>query len=671
MDENKNHKKVTKTYQNKTQKVISGFSHLLTKLFYFKVKSGPQTQEKTHHWFSVLCLTGVDYFSTLAYQPGIALMAVGALAPFSSLLLVIVTLFGAVPTYREVAKRSYTGQGSIAMLENYLKGWLGKFCVLGLISFAVTDFFITITLSASDAAAHMVENPYISQLVGHSNLTIAICMVIMLGFIFYIGFREAILVAMLCTLPFLFLTLIVIAISGSVIIKNPALFYHWLHAPIFKVDWFGLFIISALAFPKLALGLSGFETGVSVMPLINNGRSRVESQHERLISYVPLARIKGTKNLLLCSALIMSAYLIFSSIVTSVLLKQSQVVDGGEASGRALSFLAHKYIGNLFGTIYDFSTIIILGFAGASALAGLLNIIPRYLPRFGMAPQWASFRRPLVILITLISVLILVVFDANVNSQAGAYATGVLALILSATIAVTIALKKESKLKPSKRIKFKIVYFAMVALVFTYTLIDNIKIRPDGLVIAFLFFIAILLASAISRWRRAFELRVESHTFLGSESEKLWEEIKDKKVNLVPISFGDKSWFKRKEEKIKQYYKCESPLAFLTITLRDDRSEFETPLVIKVSKMENNRTNYLIEVSGAVALPNTIAYISEQIDPIAIYLGLARQNAMEQAIFYVLFGEGEIGILTYKVLVQYWESTDEDDVRPVIFLMSE
>lgn len=671
MDEHKKNKKYTKTYQNKTQKVISGFSYLMTKFFYFKVKSGPAVQEKTHHWFSVLCLTGVDYFSTLAYQPGIALMAVGALAPFSSLLLVLVTLFGAVPTYREVAKRSYTGQGSIAMLENYLKGWIGKFCVLGLISFALTDFFITITLSASDAAAHMVENPYISQIVGHSNLSIAICMVTILGFVFYIGFREAILVAMLCTLPFLFLTLIVIAVSGFVILQDPSLFLQWTASPIFKVDWFGLFIISALAFPKLALGLSGFETGVSVMPLIQNGKGHSDHPQEKLVSYVPLGRIKGTKKLLLFSALIMSAYLLTSSLVTSVLLKQSQVVDGGEASGRALSFLAHKYIGNVFGTIYDFSTIIILGFAGASALAGLLNIIPRYLPRFGMAPQWASFRRPLVIIITLISILLLVVFNANVNAQAGAYATGVLALILSATIAVTIALKKESKFNPAKSIKFKIYYFAFVALVFAYTLADNIKIRPDGLVIACIFFVVILLASAISRWRRAFELRVESHAFLGKESENMWLEIKNKKVNLVPISFGDKKWFKRKEEKIKQYYKCESPLAFLTISLRDDRSEFESPLVIKISKMENNHHNYLIEVSGAVALPNTIAYISEQIDPIAIYLGLARQNAMEQAIFYVLFGEGEIGILTYKVLVQYWESTEEDDVRPVIFLMSE
>ena len=238
-------------------------------------------------------------------------------------------------------------------------------------------------------------------------------------------------------------------------------------------------------------------------------------------------------------------------------------------------------------------------------------------------------------------------------------------------IAVALSLRKENSFNSTRKLKFKILYFSIVSIVFAYTLVDNVKARPDGLVIAFIFFLAILFASAVSRWRRAFELRVESHNIIGEGSEALWEQIKNKKVNLVPISSGDKKWFKRKEDKIKKFYKCEDPLAFLAVSLRDDRSEFQTPLVIHVSRMFNNTNNYLIEVSGAVAIPNTVAYISEQIDPIAIYLGLARKNAMEQAIFYVLFGEGEIGILTYKVLVQYWESTEEDDVRPVIFLMSE
>ncbi|KAB8030653.1 APC family permease [Fluviispira multicolorata] len=664
MDQNQKNKSV-KSVETQSHPFISKMSYFLTKSFHFKNDSSPEKVEKTHHWFSVLCLTGVDYFSTLAYQPGIALMAVAALAPFSTLLLILLTLFGAVPTYIEVSKRSYTGQGSIAMLENLLSGWSGKFVVLGLIAFAVTDFFITITLSASDAASHIIENPLLNVYLGHSILNISIYLIILLGVVFFIGFKEAINVAIASTIPFLILTLIVICRATFVIIDDPYLIYHWISDPIFKVDWFGLFVISALAFPKLALGLSGFETGVSVMPLIDNGKGVDAVQRP------PMKRIAGTKKLLLCSAIIMSIYLIASSVVTSILLKQSQVMDGAEASGRALSYLAHKYIGNIFGTVYDISTIIILWFAGASAMAGLLNVIPRYLPRFGMAPRWVEVRRPLVVLITLISVAILIIFQANVNAQAGAYATGVLALILSASVAVALSLKKDAKLQKDFKIRIKSYYFWLVSAVFLFTLIDNVNSRPDGLVIAFIFFLAILFASAVSRWRRAFELRVESHKFMNDESVALWTSITDKKVNLVPISSGDKKWFKRKEEKIKRFYKCTEPLAFLTVSLRDDRSEFVAPLFIKVLKMEDNSENFLIEVSGAVAIPNTVAYISEQIDPIAIYLGLARKNAMEQAIFYVLFGEGEIGIITYKVLVQYWESTEEDDVRPVLFLMSE
>jgi hypothetical protein len=152
---------------------------------------------------------------------------------------------------------------------------------------------------------------------------------------------------------------------------------------------FPLLIAGAmLVFPKLALGLSGFETGVTVMPLIDGGAA--DREHSPRTGARPVGRVANTRKLLVTAAIIMSFMLILSSFVTTLLIEPADYAADGKASGRAIAFLAHRYLGPGFGTVYDVSTILILGLAGASAMAGLLHLIPRYLPRFGMAPQWAA-----------------------------------------------------------------------------------------------------------------------------------------------------------------------------------------------------------------------------------------------------------------------------------------
>src|SRR6516165_12067872 len=162
----------------------------------------------THPWWKVIWLTGVDYFSTLGYQPGIALLAAGAVAPIATVILVLVTLLGALPIYAQVAERSYAGQGSIAMLESLLDGWKSKVLVLVLLGFAATDFVITMTLSAADAAKHAIENELLKPTLGEHQILVTLTILTVLTVVFLKGFRDAIGLAAAAALPYLALNLI-------------------------------------------------------------------------------------------------------------------------------------------------------------------------------------------------------------------------------------------------------------------------------------------------------------------------------------------------------------------------------------------------------------------------------------------------------------------------------
>src|SRR4051812_22165389 len=171
---------------------------------------GHNHDHETHPWYLVLWLTGVDYFSTLGYQPGIALLAAGALSPIATAILILVTLCCALPIYAQVAGRSFVGQGSIAMLENLLHGWWGRVLVLVLLGFAATDFVITMTLSAADAAQHAIENPYIQPFTGGSGMGITIALLFLLALVFLKGFNEAIGLASAVAVPYLLLNVVVL-----------------------------------------------------------------------------------------------------------------------------------------------------------------------------------------------------------------------------------------------------------------------------------------------------------------------------------------------------------------------------------------------------------------------------------------------------------------------------
>jgi hypothetical protein len=606
-------------------------------------KSKDSTHHQTHSWWQVMCLTGVDYFSTLGYQPGLAALYAGSLSPIATLILVLLTLFGALPIYRRVATISPHGEGSISMLAQLLSWWQGKLFVLCLLGFVATDFIITITLSAADASAHIIENSLVHEFAKGQEVTITLLLIALLGGVFLRGFQEAVGIAVVLVIVYLSLNFIVVTIGISQIIQNPAVLTNW-QQELFTSHGNPLMMLtaSALLFPKLALGLSGFETGVAVMPLVAGDPGETEDN--------PVGRIINTYKLLTIAALIMSFFLLTSSLITTVLIPAAEFKAGGAANGRALAYLSHKFLGDGFGTVYDLSTIAILWFAGSSAMAGLLNIVPRYLPRYGMAPDWARATRPLVLVFTAIAFFVTIIFKANVEAQGGAYATGVLVLMTSAAFAVTLSVRKSANPSIGKTLMF-----SLITLVFLYTTVVNVVERPDGLKIASLFIGSIVAVSLVSRVMRSTELRVETIEMDEAARNFIAEDINGT-VRLIANrkQAGDEKEYFEKEREVRDdnHIPESDSVLFLEIQI-SDASEFEGKIEVQGVKVSGYR---ILRAKGA-AVPNTIAAILLHIRnqnesgryPHA-YFGWVEGNPIQYLMRFLLFGEGDTAVVTREVI---------------------
>jgi hypothetical protein len=600
----------------------------------------PEKTEKTHKWWQVMCLTGVDYFSTLGYQPGIAALAAGLISPIATVVLVALTLLGALPVYRRVAAESPHGEGSIAMLERLMSFWKGKIFVLVLLGFAATDFMITMTLSAADATAHLVENPHLEPLLEGHQVIITLVLLALLGGVFLRGFTEAISVAVALVAVYLALNVVVIADAMAYVVAQPSLWADWRTAltqqhgnPLVVVG------IALLVFPKLALGLSGFETGVAVMPHINAGPNDTYAN--------PAGRIQGAKRLLTAAAITMSVFLITSSLVTTLLIPPAEFQPGGDANGRALAYLAHEYLGSTFGSVYDASTIAILWFAGASAMAGLLNLIPRYLPRYGMAPHWARAVRPLVLILTLGAFLITVIFDASVDAQGGAYATGVLVLITSAAVAVTLAAWHA-------RQRGLTIAFGLITVIFIYTTIDNILERPEGVKIASVFIAAILAVSLASRFARSFELRVSEVTF-DRTAQIFIRDTARRTIRFIAKEPDrrDRTDYSDKLRQVTRDNDLADPndVIFVEVTLTDP-SEFASRLEV-CGEVQHER--YRVLTFSSPSIPNALAALlltvrdNTQRSP-HIYFEWTEGNPAVNLFRFLIFGMGEVAPVTREII---------------------
>ncbi|WP_168733326.1 APC family permease [Deinococcus sp. Arct2-2] len=699
---------------------------------FYEEEGAVKSQEHTHPWWKVMCLTGVDYFSTLGYQPGIAALAAGALSPVATLVLVLVTLFGALPMYRRVAAESPHGDGSISMLERLLAYWPSKLLVLALIGFVATGFVITITLSAADGAAHLIENPLLKEALEGKQVPITLTLIALLGAVFLKGFKEAIGIAVGIVILYIGLSAVVIGRGLLDVVAAPQVIGDWWQAlTTTYLSPLALIGAALLVFPRLALGLSGFETGVVVMPLVRGAAGDTEAK--------PAGRIRNTQTLLTTAALIMSVMLIGSALVTTFLIPRAQfwpaitvtrnvnaadlnagravfnmplddpaqpnevhslplvagktgtyrvdaqtaggvvpmtvtvrptaasgteqvtvVKPAGEANGRALAYLAHKRLGEGFGTLYDVSTILILWFAGASAMAGLLNIVPRYLPRYGMAPDWARATRPLAVVFTLTSALVTILFKANVDAQAGAYATGVLALMTSAAIAVFLTELRRKHRWPAAA-------FALVSVLFIYTSAVTVISRPEGLYIALMFIGAILVFSVASRVSRSTELRVNSIT-VDDTAHLIMGSTKGRPLRLIAnaLDAGDTDEYREKELEVRAdtHLPGRDTATFLEVQIRD-ASSFSDDLQVTGHHVGPYQ---ILRLKGASSVPNAIAafllFVRDETGvPPHVYFEWDEDSPIRNALRFLIAGEGDIPPLTHEILRQ---AEPERKRRPVV-----
>jgi hypothetical protein len=453
-------------------------------------------------------------------------------------------------------------------------------------------------------------------------------------------FTEAVVVAIPLVALFLALNAVVVGVALAQIVATPQLIGSWTQA--LTAHGTGFLDIAGpavIAFPLLVLGLSGFETGVSMMPLV---AATGTDPQQRMAN-----RVKNTRKLLTTAAVIMSVYLITTSFITTVLIPPEEFADGGQANGRALAYLAHEYLGEGFGTTYDISSILILWFAGASAMAGLINIVPRYLPAYGMAPEWGRAVRPVVLVYTAVSILITLAFRADVNAQAGAYATGILAMMVSASVAVTISAARREQ-------RGSTAAFSLLTLILLYALAENVLEAPDGIAISMMFIAGILTVSLASRLTRALELRVDD-VQLDSKAQLFIRDCAKRTIRLVanepderdPAEYADK-----RRQVVRDHDLTENQdFIFVEITVTDP-SDFASQLDVHGVVMHKK---YRVLTFESATVPNAFAALLLHIRDITnrqphLYLEWTEGNPVANLLRFLFLGVGEVAPVTREVL---------------------
>jgi hypothetical protein len=396
----------------------------------------------------------------------------------------------------------------------------------------------------------------------------------------------------------------------------------------------------------MSLGLSGFELSMVVMPLVRGTPADD--------AVLPRRRIRNSRILLVTAAMLMSIYLLASSLVTTLLIPHAAFGEG-PAHNRALAYLAHGgrlvdgssaavlngSFGLAFGTAYDFSTVIILCLAGASISIGLRDLVPEYLHRLGMALPWAHRVGIILHAFNVINLALTVFFRASVTAQRGAYATSVLTLIGTSALAACVDSWRRHRGHWAWRLPWA---YALIAGVFLLSALGASASQPDGLLIAFCFILATLLFSVISRLFRHMELRLEGFDFKNAQSKFLWESLRYLEFPvLVPHRPGRIS-LSEKEETIRRKHRLTSdvPVVFVEAHLSDASEFLQRPLV-EVTEEEGR---FILRIERCVSIAHVLAAVglemSRATKPPEFHFGWSNESPVSANLNFLLFGQGNV-----------------------------
>lgn len=650
-------------------------------------------------WPWVLCVVGLDYMSTLGYVPSIAFDVAGRLAPLAMAVLVIVTLLGALPVYCYIAGRSPNGQGSFVLLERLISGWAGKLLILVLLGFAATDLIFTRTFSAADAAEHILHCPEQNcrQSLDHlscyweqnrdgmpgflralsdtwsSRQLVVTLLVLAAGlivtFVFRSGFRKRFIQIAVVTVVF-YMALNAILISSGIVylFGRPELIQNWWQA-VQQGDWQARFAgsngaidnvaLGATAmslFPKVALGLSGFEMAMLLMPVV---RGRTDDDPNQ-----PRGRIRNTRKLLVVSALLMSVYLLASSLVTTILIPPEAFRTDGQAQNRALAYLAHggtlaglpageriaPFMGLTFGTIYDISTVLILCLAGVSVMLTLTEFVPPYLHRLGMEFDWVHKLGALIWVFTALKFAITFYYHASVDEQRSAYTTSVLVIFTASALAVCLDLWHR-RAKRSFLLRFPL-WFTIILAVFLLSTLDIIWLTPGGAAIPLWFIAFVLVSSILTRFYRSTEFRFKGFEFADEATRDAYEKLKTADFPILVPHRPGKLSISDKEVEIRARHRLgpDVPLVFVVAELGDSSEFFHRPRMRVVR--ENGRV--IIQVDHSASVAHVITAIAIDMSRVGVapevHFGWSDENPLTANLHFVLFGHGNVPWMVYTLL---------------------